>query len=322
MLIYIKPLSTFPKLHSDTLFGAITSAISELYPEILEEMIKEFNDGRPPFILSSPFPYIYNDETKVRFYPKIILDYDSSTINRDILKKYKKINFIDEEIFLSLINGDLTELDLLSKYGEYYEYKYGEYYESGSLLMTKNYGINGHIGSNILPNNSVNRLTNESDAIFYSQGDTFQNMGLFFIINFFDEEYEDIIKNVFKFLKDRGFGRDLSTGKGQFDYEISDDLVKEFENSDGNSFTTLSRYIPTPDDLNKINEYSAYEIDSKRGRHPSGEIRKEVKFFKEGSSFPNYQLTYGNIIKSSDVNPAVEYGYAFPVRFNRSDMNE
>ena len=188
MLIYIKPLSTFPKLHSDTLFGAITSAISELYPEILEEMIKEFNDGRPPFILSSTFPYIYNNETKVRFYPKIILDYDSSTINRDILKKYKKINFIDEEIFLSLINGDLTELDLLSKYGEYYE--------SGSLLMTKNYGINGHIGSNILPNNSVNRLTNESDAIFYSQGDTFQNRGLFFIINFFDKEYENIIKNV------------------------------------------------------------------------------------------------------------------------------
>ena len=314
MLIYIKPLSTFPKLHSDTLFGAITSAISELYPEILEDMLKEFSDGRPPFILSSAFPYIYNEETKVRFYPKIILDYDSSSINRDILKKYKKVNFIEEDIFLSLINGDLTELDILNKYGEYYE--------SGSLLMTKDYGIDAHISGNILPNNSVNRLTNESDAIFYSQGDTFQNMGLFFIINFFDKEYADIIKNVFKFLKDRGFGRDLSTGKGQFDYEISDDLLVEFKNCEGQCFTTLSRYIPTSEDLDKINEYSAYEIDSKRGRHPSGEIRKEVKFFKEGSTFPNYQLTYGNIFKSSDVNPAVEYGYAFPVRFNRSDMDE
>lgn len=314
MLIYIKPLSTFPKLHSDTLFGAITSAISELYPEILEDMLKEFCDGRPPFILSSAFPYIYNDETKVRFYPKIILDYDSSDINRDILKKYKKINFIDEEMFLSMINGDLTEFELLNQYDKYFE--------SGSLLMAKDYGINAQISGNILPNNSVNRLTNESDAIFYSQGDTFQNMGLFFIINFFDEGYEDIIKNVFKFLKDRGFGRDLSTGKGQFDYEISNDSIEEFENTNGNSFTTLSRYVPTPEELDKINEYSAYEIDSKRGRHPSGEIRKEIKFFKEGSTFPNYQLTYGNIIKSGDVNPAIEYGYAFPVRFNRSDMDE
>lgn len=314
MLIYIKPLSTFPKLHSDTLFGAITSAISELYPDLVEDMLNEFNAGRPPFILSSTFPYVYNDETKVRFYPKIILDYDSSGISREILKKYKKINYIDEEIFLSLINGNLTELDLLNNYGDYFE--------SGSLLMSKDYRIDARIGGNIIPNNSVNRLTNESDAIFYSQGDTFQNMGLFFVIYLYDEEYEDIIKNVFKFLKDRGFGRDLSTGKGQFDYEITDNIIEEFNNSEGDSFVTLSRFIPTQDNLNKINEYSSYEIDSKRGRHHSGEIRKEVKFFKEGSTFPNYQLTYGNIIKSGDVNPAVEYGYAFPVRFNRGDLNE
>lgn len=314
MLIYIKPLSTFPKLHSDTLFGAITSAISELYPDLVEDMLNEFNAGRPPFILSSTFPYVYNDEIKVRFYPKIILDYDSSGISREILKKYKKINYIDEEIFLSLINGNLTELDLLNNYGDYFE--------SRSLLMSKDYGIDARIGGNIIPNNSVNRLTNESDAIFYSQGDTFQNMGLFFVIYLYDEEYEDIIKNVFKFLKDRGFGRDLSTGKGQFDYEITDNIIEEFNNSEGDSFVTLSRFIPTQDNLNKINEYSSYEIDSKRGRHHSGEIRKEIKFFKEGSTFPNYQLTYGNIIKSGDVNPAVEYGYAFPVRFNRGDLNE
>ena len=314
MLIYIKPLSTFPKLHSDTLFGAITSAVSELYPDMVEDMLNEFKDGRPPFILSSTFPYIYNDDKKVRFYPKIIQDYDSSEISRDVLKKYKKISFIDEEIFLNLVNGDLTELDLLNKYNQYHE--------SGNLLMTEDYGINACISGNILPNNSVNRLTNESESIFYSQGDTFQNMGLFFAMIFFDAEYEDIIKSVFKFLKDRGFGRDLSTGKGQFDYEITDDSIDNFEITEGNTFVTLSRYIPTSDDLDKINECSAYEIDSKRGRHPSGEIRKEVKFFKEGSTFPNYQLTYGNIIKSSDVNPAVEYGYAFPVRFNRSDMDE
>lgn len=314
MLIYIKPLSTFPKLHSDTLFGAITAAISELYPDMVEDMLYEFENGRPPFILSSAFPYIYNDDTKIRFYPKIIQDYDSSEIDRDVLKKYKKISFIDEEIFLGLINGDLTEIDLLNEYGKYYE--------SGSLLMAKDYGINARIAGNILPNNSVNRLTNESEAIFYSQGDTFQNMGLFFAVILFDEKYENIIKSVFKFLKDRGFGRDLSTGKGQFDYEITDDSIDNFEIIEGNSFVTLSRYIPTEDDLDKINEYSSYEIDSKRGRHPSGEIRKEVKFFKEGSTFPNYQLTYGGIVKSSDVNPAVEYGYAFPVRFDRSDMNE
>ena len=114
MLIYIKPLSTFPKLHSDTLFGAITSAISELYPDMVEDMINEFENSRPPFIISSAFPYIYDNDDKVRFYPKIIQDYDLSKISRKTLKQYKKIEYIEEEIFLKIINGQLTELDILN----------------------------------------------------------------------------------------------------------------------------------------------------------------------------------------------------------------
>jgi CRISPR-associated protein Csm4 len=74
--------------------------------------------------------------------------------------------------------------------------------------------------------------------------------------------------------------------------------------------------------LKRINEYSYYEIDSKRGRDKTGEIRKQVRFFKEGSTFPNYQMTYGNVFKSGDINPSVEYGYAFPMRFNRKWENE
>ena len=81
-------------------------------------------------------------------------------------------------------------------------------------------------------------------------------------------------------------------------------------------FVTLSRFIPTSEDLKRVNDYSFYEIDSKRGRDKTGEIRKQIRFFKEGSIFPNYQKNYGNIFKSGKVNPAIEYGYAFPIRFN------
>lgn len=312
MLIYIKPLSTFPELHSDTLFGAITSAISELYPYMVEDMINEFGNGRPPFILSSAFPYIYDDDYEVRFYPKIIQDYDLSKISRETIKRYKDIEYIDEEIFLKIINGQLTEFDILNNYENYHK--------SNNLLMMKDYKFNARVGGNVIPNNCVNRLTNESEAIFYSQGETFKNMGLFFSIIFFDKAYSDIIENVFKFLKDRGFGRDLSTGKGQFDYEITNDSLKEFNNTVGDNFVTLSRFIPTSKDLDKINEFSFYEIDSKRGRHSSGDLRKKVKFFKEGSTFSNYQLTYGCIIKSGNAKPAVEYGYAFPIRFAKGDV--
>ena len=306
MLIYIKPLSTFPKLHSDTLFGALTSAISELYPNLVDEMINEFEQKKPPFLISSTFPVIFNEDN-VKFYPKLIMESNLSGIDSKIIKDYKKVDYLDEKLFYSLINGELSERDILNNYEDYYRFS--------NLLMSEKLDVDIGFGENILPNNSVNRLVHET-KIFYTQGDSYKNLGLFFLVEIFDENYSSIIKSAIKFLKDRGFGRDISTGKGHFDFEI-DETVTFDDTSDKNMFVTLSRFIPTPEDLGRVNEYSFYEIDSKRGRDKTGEIRKQVRFFKEGSIFPNYQMTYGNIVKSGDVNPAVEYGYAFPLRFNK-----
>ena len=306
MLVYIKPLSTFPKLHSDTLFGAITSAIAELYPDKLDEILNEFESGRPPFLISSTFPVIYGED-KIKFYPKLILDSDLEGIDSKIIKDFKKVDYIEEEIFNKLIDGEMSEKDILENYELYKRFS--------NLLMRKEIDVDVGFGENILPNNSVNRLTNDT-KIFYSSGDSYKNLGLFFLVQLFDEEYGLILKSVMKFLKDRGFGRDVSTGKGHFDFEIEDiNLFTDFDNE--NMFVTLSRFIPTADDLKRINEYSFYEIESKRGRDKTGEIRKQIRFFKEGSIFPNYNMTYGNIVMVGNVNPAVEYGYAFPLRFNR-----
>lgn len=307
MLVYIKPLSTFPKLHSDTLFGALTSAISELYPDLVNDMINEFDEGRPPFIISSTFPAIFDEDNKIKFYPKIIMGSDFAGIDTKVIKDYKKVDYVEENIFHALINGDLSENELLNNYNDYYRFS--------NLLMSDKIDVDIGFGENILPNNSVNRLIHET-KIFYTQGDSYKNLGLFFLVKLFDEKYSDIIESSIKFLKDRGFGRDISTGKGHFDFEIEDneDFV---ENSDENMFVTLSRFIPNDDELRMINDYSYYEIGSKRGRDKSGEIRKQIRFFKEGSIFPNYQLNYGKIIKSGFDNPAVEYGYVFPLRFKR-----
>ena len=307
MLIYIKPLSTFPKLHSDTLFGALTYAISELYPNLVDEMINEFEENKPPFLISSTFPVIFNEGDKVKFYPKLIIGSDLSGIDSQIIKDYKKVDYIEEKLFYALINGELSEKDILNNYDDYYRFS--------NLLMGEKIDVDIGFGENILPNNSVNRLIHET-KIFYTQGDSYKNLGLFFLVQIFNEDYSSIIKSAIKFLKDRGFGRDVSTGKGHFDFEIDETLTFD-DGSDKNMFVTLSRFIPTEDDLKRINEYSYYEIGSKRGRDKTGEIRKQVRFFKEGSIFPNYQMNYGNIVKSGEINPAVEYGYAFPLRFNK-----
>ena len=277
MLVYIKPLSTFPKLHSDTLFGAITYAVSELYPNLVDEMINEFDAGRPPFLISSAFPVIYDNNEKIRFYPKIIMDSDLSKFDSKIKKDYKKVEYIEEKLFYDLLDGKITEEEILKNYSSYNRFS--------NLLISNDLDVEIGFGENILPNNSVNRLIHET-KIFYTQGDSYKNLGLFFLVHLYDDEYEDIIKSSIKFLKDRGFGRDISTGKGHFDYEVEDTF--DIEETKDNMFVTLSRFIPLKDDLKRINEYSYYEIGSKRGRDKTGEIRKLVRFFKEGSIFPNY----------------------------------
>lgn len=307
MLVYIKPLSTFPKLHSDTLFGALTYAISELYPDSLDEMLVNFKSGRPPFLISSTFPVIFNENEKIKFYPKLIMGSDLEKTDSKIIKDYKKVDYLEEKIFFDLINGVISENELLDNYDNYYRFS--------NLLMSKKIDVDIGFGENILPNNSVNRLVNDT-KIFYTHGDSYKNMGLFFLVKIFDKDYVQILKSALRFLKDRGFGRDISTGKGHFDYEI--ELIgNEEEHGEDNMFVSLSRFIPTEDDLKRINEYSFYEIESKRGRDKTGEIRKQVRFFKEGSVFPNYQMNYGNVFEVGETNPAIEYGYAYPLRFKK-----
>ena len=133
MLIYLKPLSLFPELHSDTLFGAITFAMNELYPEKIKDMISEFNNNQPPFLISSAFPFFYDDERKIRFFPKLILNQKENNLDTETLKGYKKIKYLEEELFFDLIKGDISEIDILSNFEDYYSFK--------GLLMKKDYEV-------------------------------------------------------------------------------------------------------------------------------------------------------------------------------------
>lgn len=313
MLVYLKPLSTFPFLHSDTIFGALCNAISELFPEKVDVMLSDFQEN-PPFIISSTFPCVKNNDKITRFYPKIITLSNNKLGDVDArsLKKYKKISYIEESIFLDLINGNSSEHDIIQDIDKYYIF--------GNLLMKDKVEVSFNYNELITPRNTINRIDNSSESIFYTSGYQFRNMGLYFIIHFYDQTYTKIVKSALKFLKDRGFGKNISVGKGQFDYEIVDDEIEEeLLNNQGNYFVTLSRYIPTKENIEHINNYGAYEISSKRGRSSQGEIRKQVKFFMEGSTFPNYEKYYGQIIQSGIHTPAIEYGHAFPVGYNKCD---
>lgn len=56
-------------------------------------------------------------------------------------------------------------------------------------------------------------MDNSSESIFYTNGYQFKGMNLYFIVHFYDETYRPIIESAIKFLKDRGFGKDISVEK-------------------------------------------------------------------------------------------------------------
>ncbi len=301
MLVYIKPKSAFPDLHSDTIFGALIYAMDQLDIDIIT-LLGQFKKS-PPFLVSSAFPFAELDDIKVRFFPKPIMEPKKTDF--DLAKKFKKVAYIEENIFKSWISGETDEKEIIEKI------RHKEYdIIADKFLVSKDFDMDFKINSISLPRNTINRITQASENIFYTPLNNYDGAGLFFGIRFYDKNYKSDVEAAVKFLKDRGFGGDVSVGKGQFDFEIVDENIS---NNPGDLFVTLSRYIPTNEELTVfVKEQMWYEIDSKRGRSPGGKVRKQVRFFVEGSVFPDTgNEFYGRLVPSAD--DSVEYGYAYKI---------
>lgn len=299
MIIYLEPKSPFPAMHSDTIFGAMIYAANQLYPGIVGDLIDKFKEeGQPPFTVSSAFPYV-NGSEKVHFFPKPLTE--PVKADPQNLKEYNRVSFLHEDIFKSWLSGTLNERIIINNINDYHV-------ENG-FLMDKELELDFRMEHSTSPHNTINRVTGASENIFYSTGTVFKNMGLFFMVKTSSPEIEDIITSSIKFLGDRGFGGDISTGNGQFKYEIAQEKLLD---EDGMRLITLSRYIPIKEELETFKGDVWFELGSKRGRSAEGSLRKKVRFFKEGTTFPQISKDkYGKIVDSGFE--AVEYGLAYTV---------
>ena len=313
MIVYIYPISLFPDLHSDKIFGAILATMNDLFPSIINDLIERFKQNNPPFLISSAFPFIKINNKKFRFYPKILLN-EKVDLNCDmeIIKNFDNVKFLQEEIFFDIINGNLSFNEILTNYDSYFQ--------MDEFLLNQNFdaqNFQNFSNKMIVSQNSINRLNN-FPKVFYSEGIKYNNShGLFFHISFFDNNFVEILKAVLRLLKDRGFGNKISIGRGQFVYEIeNEDIYKNHSSkfsTDDHYFVTLSRFIPTDEDLKFIDLNSNYELGFKRGINRFGGICKQVIFFSEGSTFLAKKNKYfGKIFDSSEY--SVEYGFAFNLK--------
>jgi len=315
--VYLDPLSLFPTdLPSNRIFGAICVGMSELYGDgELSSMLEQFREGAAPFVLSSAFPFVYDETVKEKyhFFPKPIVkpvvlgDYEGYY---DAFKDYKKVKYLDQTLFNRLINGETDESSLIKNL------KNGDIKTIRKKFMTdSDLSDDFAIRKQDRPHNILNRLSGSSENFYYTTGRNFKNSGLFFLIKFYDNAYRSKVMASLRFIEDRGFGSDISSGMGQFKLSIVTDseLINEPER-DAGYFVTLSLY--SPEDFDSFDKKRCwYELMKIRGRCGDGFMKKSIWVFKEGSTFLTHdQKICGKVVyvrKNPDV---VEYGVAFPVR--------
>lgn len=300
--VYLKPNSVFPDaLPSNTIFGAMCKAMAELGMDV-DDLIEVFTK-RPPFLLSSAFPFVDSSDLH-HFLPKPITKPARIDIEKhfDDAKVYKKARYIHQTIFNKWVKGETDEEEIIKSFSEYNQ-KHG-------LLYEKEIDIDFAIEQIEIPHNRIDRLSSESKEFYFTTGKIFKNAGLYFIIKFNDESYREDVLSALRFLQDRGFGGGISRGYGGAKIEIKDlDFIEE---SRKKYLMTLSRYIAV--EFSEFKDDVWYELVTVRGRSGDGVMKKEVKMLSEGSVFPDIgKEVYGRIEEVRDDIPAVEYGLAFPV---------
>jgi CRISPR-associated protein Csm4 len=195
------------------------------------------------------------------------------------------------------------------------------------------------VQSSIVQHNTINRIEGTvktgglytQEEFFYDFEDI--NSGIFEIYlktNFFIKKELNII---FEYIKTAGFGKDKSTGKGYFDFEIKEGIdLPQAENP--NAFMTLSSYIPDRKDPVKGYYQTFLKFGKLGGLYAKGTpevggnpFKKPLIMFSAGSTFYDSDFfcgkRYGSVLHNIHPNNKIRhYALAFPIGIHLEDNHE
>ncbi|GAB4375354.1 MAG: type III-A CRISPR-associated RAMP protein Csm4 [Calditrichia bacterium] len=319
-VIYLTPQSAWRnELRSDTLWGLICWGVCYIWGESkLLNMISEFQNGSPPFLVSSAFPYREEEGHKVLYLPKPyfrpfkLSDEEWTPERMKAYKAFKKVTYVPLSIFTQMIQGKLSEEEYFLKHESSWK-------RHKEILPQKRTYVH----------NSVDRLGGETDIYNVSLWGSAPLNGLYFFLRILNPEYENILRSLWPFFEHVGLGGDSSIGRGFF--RISEEEEAEaFPVPDkAKRFVTLSLYSPTPDEIkvfSQSKDETWYQLEIRKGRVggklyvTSHILKQSVTMFREGSSFPAMDKShYGclQLVKNVETVPhkVYQYSYAFPVTF-------
>ena len=276
--------------HSDTLFSCLINAYAQLHsgnPNAVDDLLAPFHDGKPPFRISSAFPFEKRTQTDVRYYlPKPLVDpprfYDPIG-GRTAKKRYGKL----------VRNTPLVGIETFKNYwlseGTQTRIRKRE-------LEDANREIRSFCPQAIRPQHTKDRLT-DATTIYHTGLVYFSpNSGLYFLIELNNTSILswDEFRAVLDLAGTNGLGGRRSHGNGAF--EVRDDTIEPLSgawqdlfNQQHNGFVNLSLYLPEPKTLSSLDPI-AYQLIPRRGWcyssvSPVQTKRKTVTMFSEGSVF-------------------------------------
>lgn len=315
---------------SVTLWGTICWGIRYLFGNSeLEAFLKKHIEGTPDFVISSAFPYKKWKGERLPFFPNLLRVAPEIDPNDDVdvaLKKYRlskklsKIEWLSKPQFEKMLRGELSEDDLLRTLLEEYEKKKehneqrkrrnpnfkGDYRTKNEEVL-KNTPPERHDHS--MTHNTIDRLRGgtlslpdtageRSGQLFHANDTWWANpdddkaeTGLFFLVEGSDEQIENLLAPVLRFLEHWGIGADRTAGKGFFKFEIEDFSIAE--PTDSNAIVNLSLFIPKDEnqlvEIENAARFMPYQLENREcmGWSATGGFEKNpALFFAEGSVFP------------------------------------
>lgn len=314
--------SIITPFQSDTIFGHICWAVHHLKWDLeenrLEALLKEYDaePSVPPLLISNGFPKGY--------LPKPILppikqdEIDSLVIKTDKnvelsyrIKAIKNLEYILKNHLKNLLKKGLSNLNLFE-------------------ILFSNYDIYKeiiHRKTHTVQRNTINRIYSTVTQGLYTDREWFftpetNKYEIYLKTNYFT--YEDLCR-IFDFISIQGFGKNKSSGKGAFSYEIKEGMdIPESDNP--NAFMTLSSYIPRQIDPTKGYYHILHKFGKLAGSHRStlpetgkNPFKVPLIMLSAGSVFKDTgftsQKTYGALLdnvhrKNEKIR---QYAYAFPI---------
>lgn len=276
--------STLTPFQADTIFGHLCWVVAYQESDIgLQKFLEPFRDGEPPFVISDGF--------LAGHLPKP-LSAEFGIDDPFERKEIKRIEFLAEEDFHRVRSGEKFKL------------------------------LPADISIKIIsvPHNTVSRLTNTTldEGGVYSLEETFiPEIDIY--LKVINDEWKNLVIELFKELSKAGYGRKKSIGKGKF--SVGEIKGYNFDDvKDANGFVTLSSFCPNENDPTE-GLYKTFIKCGKLGEeftYCGNPFKKPLIMIKTGSVFTTNGQSkpfYGRMIES--IAPAkpevVHYGYAFAV---------